>query len=216
MPKWLDMITPYGDVRLRYEGFFQNDRSAQNRERLRARIGLTANVTDEVSGTFRLATGDSNNPVTRNQSFNNTFTQKPISLDQAYLTLKPSHTIGIDPGWFTLTGGKFSVNTYRVSELVWDDDLTPEGATETVNLIEHREGVVRGVRVSAVQWVVDEISNNFDPWIGGGQIVSEFAMDSTANLTLAFADYHYSDMNKVARKFLSPTSSSQNKQLATT
>src|SRR6266481_5540156 len=63
LPKWLDAITPFGDVRTRYEGFFQGDRVAENRFRLRARVGLTANVSDEVGATVRLATGNADNPV---------------------------------------------------------------------------------------------------------------------------------------------------------
>src|SRR5437667_12035787 len=41
LPKWLDMLTPFGDLRTRYEGFYENNRTAQNRFRLRARLGLT-------------------------------------------------------------------------------------------------------------------------------------------------------------------------------
>jgi len=214
LPKWLDMITPFGDVRMRFEGFYQGDRIAENRERYRARVGLTAVPSEEASATVRLATGDPNNPVTRNQTFNNTFTQNNINLDQAYLTIKPGKTFNLEPGLFVLTGGKFSTNAYRVSELVWDDDLTPEGATETVNLFEQREGFLRGLRINGFQWVVNEVSNNQDPWMGGGQIVADTALGSEANWTLAFADFHYSNLNSVARKFLSPSGSSQNKQLA--
>jgi len=216
LPKWLDVITPFGDVRLRYEGFFQTHRVAENRFRLRARVGLNANVSDEISGTVRLATGDPNNPVTRNQTFNNTDTQKAINLDQAYLTFKPGKTFGIEPGWITMTGGKFSANAYRVSELVWDDDLTPEGFTQSLNLIEEKHGFLRGLKVNTFQWIVNEVASGADPWMGGGQIVSETALDNTANLTLAFADYHYSNLNSVAKKFLSPNGSNFNKQLATT
>src|ERR1043166_9363954 len=50
LPKWLDYITLFGDVRLRYEGFFQRERAAENRFRLRARIGLAAKVTDAIAG----------------------------------------------------------------------------------------------------------------------------------------------------------------------
>jgi len=216
LPKWLDMITPFGDLRNRYEGFFQEGRTAENRFRLRARIGLTANVTDEIGATVRLATGDSNNPVTRNQTFQNAFTQKSINLDQAYMTLKPGKTFNIEPGWVTVTAGKFSANAYRTSELIWDDDLTPEGATETLNLVEQREGVLRGLKVNAFQWVVNEVAANNDPWMGGGQIVAETAFDNTANLTVDFADFHYSSLSEVAKDFLSPSGKNFNKQLATT
>jgi len=216
LPKWLEAITPFGDLRTRYEGFFQPNRVAENRFRYRARFGLNVNPAEEIGGTVRLATGDPNNPVTRNQTLNNTFTQKNINLDQAYLTVKPGKTFGIEPGWVTATLGKFGVNAYRTSELIWDDDLTPEGATETLNLIEERQGFMRGLKVNAFQWVVDEVAANSDPWMGGGQIVADTAWGTVANLTVAFSDFHYSNLNAVARKFLSPSSSNQNKQLATT
>ena len=61
----------------------------------------------------------------------NDFTKKSVNFDQAYLTIRPGKSVGLEPGWFWMTLGKFGVNAYRVSELVWDDDLTPEGATET-------------------------------------------------------------------------------------
>jgi hypothetical protein len=214
LPKWLNYITPFGDVRVRYENFAQNDLIARNRERLRARVGLIVSPSDEISATVRLATGDSNNPVTRNQTFSNAFTQKPINLDEAYLTLKPGKSFNLEPGWFTVTAGKFAANAYRVSELVWDDDLTPEGATETLNLLDQKEGFVRGLKVNAFQWVVDEIANADDPWMGGGQAVAEMAPGGAAKWTFAFADYHYSNLNSVASKFLEPTSKNFNNQLA--
>ena len=216
LPKWLSYITPFGDVRARYENFSQNDLTARNRERFRARIGLLATPSDEISARVRLATGDSNNPVTRNQTFSNTFTQKPVNLDEAYLTLKPGKSFNLEPGWFTMTAGKFSSNAYRVSELVWDDDLTPEGATETLNLVDQKEGFVRGLKVNAFQWVVDELAAKEDPWMGGGQVVADTALGSTANWTLAFADYHYENLNAVASKYLDPNSKNFNSQLANT
>jgi hypothetical protein len=216
LPKWLNYITLFGDVRGRYESFFQNDLTARNRFRVRGRIGLVASPSDEISGTVRLATGDPNNPVTRNQTFDKTFTQKPINLDEAYLTLKPGKSFNLEPGWFTLTGGMFSTNAYRVSELVWDDDLVPEGATETLNLVDQKEGFLRGLKVNAFQWVVDELSAQEDPWMGGGQVVANTALGSTANWTFAFADYHYENLNAVAAKYLDPNSKNFNNQLANT
>jgi hypothetical protein len=216
LPAWLNYIKLFGDVRGRYESFFQNDNIARNRFRVRGRFGLVASPSDEISGTVRLATGDSNNPVTRNQTFSNTFTQKPVNLDEAYLTLKPGKSFNLEPGWFTLTGGKFAANAYRVSELVWDDDLTPEGATETLNLVDQKDGFLRGFKVNTFQWVVDELSAQEDPWMGGGQVVAEMVPDSAAKWTFAFADYHYENLNAVAAKYLDPNSKNFNNQLANT
>jgi len=215
LPKWLDVIKPFGDLRARGEGFYENGLIARNRFRLRARVGLNADVTDEIGATVRLISGNPDNPLTGNQSLERTFTRKPINLDWAYLTLKPGKSFGLEPGWLTLTGGKFGVNAYRVSELVWDDDLSPEGATESLNLVDQRDGVLRSLKLNAFQWVVDEVANARDPWMGGGQVVADTALTDETKLTVAFADFHYDDLNAVARKFLEPSSSSFNGQLET-
>jgi hypothetical protein len=214
LPTWLAMFTPFGDLRLRTEGFYANDLNARTRERLRARIGLNINPSDEIGATVRLASGNPDDPISTNQSFERTFTRKSINLDQAYLTLKPGKTFGLEPGWGYVMGGKMPVTAYRTSELVFDDDLSPEGAQEQLVAIEHREGVLRSLKLNGFQWVVDEVSNAGDPWMIGGQILTDLAIDGGPKITVAFADYSYQDMDKVARKFLEKTSSSFNGQLA--
>jgi len=204
IPKWLEMISLFGDWRNRVEGLYGNDYHAQTRYRLRARVGLNANVTDEVSGTVRLASGDPNDPISTNQTLTNTFTRKPINLDWAYLTIKPGKTFGLAPGWGQIITGKFPVTLARYSELVWDDDLSPEGATETLNLWERRDGFYRGFRLNALQWIMNDASANNDSWIAGGQAVVDAAIGSTANWTASFADYNFIDMNRVATTYLSP------------
>jgi Putative porin len=213
LPDWLQRFSLFGDLRVRHEGFYANGQTARNRFRLRARIGANVKVSDEISATVRLASGSPDDPISTNQSFERTFTHKPLNLDQAFITLKPSHTFGLEPGWITVVMGKFGVNAYRTSELVWDDDLSPEGATETLNLVEQKDGFLRGLKVNAFQWVVDEISNVEDPWMGGGQVVADTALGDAAKLTGAFADFHYENLNSVARKFLEKSSSSFNSSL---
>jgi len=202
LPKWLDVFTPFGDIRLRHEGFYQDELNARNRFRFRARVGMVATVSDEVSGTVRLATGSSNDPISTNQTADNTFTRKSINLDWAYVTLKPGKTLGLAPGWVTVTAGKFGVSAYRLTEMVWDDDVSPEGATETLHLVDSSAGFLRGVRVSAFQWVIDEIAAAGDPWIPGGQLVADMAPYDGALWTVGFADYYYDRTDAVARKFL--------------
>lgn len=202
MPKWLDMLTPFGDMRTRFEGFYAHELHARNRFRLRARVGLTANVTDEIGATVRLASGNVDDPISTNQDFTRAFTRKPVNLDWAYLTLKPGKTFGLQPGWGQVVAGKFGVNAYRESELIWDDDLSPEGATETLNLYEQKEGFLRGVRINAFEWVIDELAADKDPWMGGGQVVADTSIGTTANWTAAFADYNFVNLNQVAVKYL--------------
>src|SRR5205085_8353724 len=82
LPKWLDMIIPFGDLRVRHEGFYEDGLVARNRFRFRARVGLTVAPSEEASATFRLASGDANDPISANQTFNNVFTKKSVNFDQ--------------------------------------------------------------------------------------------------------------------------------------
>ena len=118
-----------GDFRLRAEPTFGGpiDQSQDRfRERFRLRFNVEAKLNDQLKGGFSLASGDLNNPISTNQSANQYDTRKPIAIDRAYATYNPS--------WFrplTLTGGKF-VYPWFNTELVWDKDLNPEGAGETL------------------------------------------------------------------------------------
>jgi hypothetical protein len=118
-----------GDVRLRAEPTFggPSDRSQDRfRERIRLRFNAEAQLNDQLKGGFSFASGDLNNPISTNQTANQYTTRKPLAIDRAYATYNPS--------WFrplTVTGGKFAYPWFN-TELVWDKDLNPEGAGETL------------------------------------------------------------------------------------
>ncbi len=118
-----------GDVRLRAEPTFggPSDRSQDRfRERIRLRFNAEAQLNDQLKGGFSFASGDLNNPISTNQTANQYTTRKPLAIDRAYATY--------NPGWFrplTVTGGKFAYPWFN-TELVWDKDLNPEGAGETL------------------------------------------------------------------------------------
>ncbi len=118
-----------GDLRLRAEPTFGRpvDRSQDRfRERIRLRFNADAQLNDQIKGGLSLASGDLNDPISTNQSANQYDTRKPIAIDRAYATYNPR--------WFrplTLTGGKFPYSWFN-TEMVWDKDLNPEGASETL------------------------------------------------------------------------------------
>ena len=140
VPDWLNSFTPFGDVRFRYEGFFNQPRladqvvTANNRLRVRARVGMRFAYSDEVAATFRLASGNINDPISTNQTLTGNFTPFSVNLDWAYLTLAPGKSFDIRPGLFTLNAGKFPNPMFKVGELVFDDDLSPEGFNEIVRV----------------------------------------------------------------------------------
>jgi len=69
LPDWAKRVSLFGDVRLRHEGFYHQpavhgtDVTARNRERVRARIGVKATFSDELSTTIRLASGSPDDPI---------------------------------------------------------------------------------------------------------------------------------------------------------
>ncbi len=181
MPDWLSSVTPFGDVRFRYEGFYNQPHledqvvTANNRERVRARVGLRFNYSDEVGATFRIATGNINDPISTNQTLTGNFTPFSVNLDWAYLTLAPGKTFNIRPGLVTVNAGKFPNPMFRVGELVFDEDLAPEGFNETIALLDKPIGdpsvlSLDQVKLNAEQWTFSQVNNRADGWMFGGQV----------------------------------------------
>lgn len=126
--KWASKVKWSGDLRYRYE--YIDDNSAEevrHRNRIRARLGLEADVSDEWGLGFRLATSEGSSggdPVSTNQTLDRSFSKKPIWLDLAYFNYHPTWLKG-----FNTIGGKMTNPFYAVgkNQLIWDHDLTPEG-----------------------------------------------------------------------------------------
>ncbi len=119
---WAEKIKWSGDVRYRYE---EMDNDAKNddrrRNRIRARIGLTAQVTDDIKAGVALASG-SDDPVSSNQTFGSAGSSKGINLDMAYIDWKFAEDTH-------LVAGKTKNPFYQPAKdgLVWDGDYRPEG-----------------------------------------------------------------------------------------
>jgi hypothetical protein len=125
--KWVEKVKISGDLRYRYEGIDSQSNGkwgpSVNRNRIRARLGLDARVNDDVDLGFRLGSG-SQDPVSTNQTLEDSFDKKPVWIDLAYFDWHPGDIKGFD-----FVGGKMPKPFYRVGEnqLIWDDDLNPEG-----------------------------------------------------------------------------------------
>jgi hypothetical protein len=118
---WTDSISVTGDVRLRYDGIREDGSADRDRARFRARLGLTADVNDNVKAVLQFASGG-DNPVSTNQSFDDGFSRKDVGLDLAYLDWTPNANTHV-------YGGKMKNPLHRAGghALVWDSDLNPEG-----------------------------------------------------------------------------------------
>ena len=126
--KWVEKIKVSGDFRYRHESIDEESspgewKDGNNRHRIRARLGIDAIVNDEWKVGLRLATGSAD-PSSTNQTLENGFSSKDIWLDLAYFSWQPKAFEGL-----TAFGGKMPNPFYRAggSQLIWDDDMTPEG-----------------------------------------------------------------------------------------
>lgn len=115
-----------GDIRLRNE-YRNRTGTGQdvNRQRIRFRYGFEAKVAEGLKVGARLATGNTTDPISTNQSFDTSFNHKAIVLDRAFVTYAPAVMEGLD---LKLTGGIVENPFWIVSQLVWDDDLNFDGA----------------------------------------------------------------------------------------
>ena len=67
----------------------------------------------------RLTTGDANNPRSAYVNLGNTFSNKVLQMDKAYIKYQKD-------GWAAWIG-KNSINLWKTNEILWDNDVKPEG-----------------------------------------------------------------------------------------
>lgn len=129
VPAWVSSVSVNGDLRLRMEQIDDESKAdTRTRERIRARLGVKAQVTDQLLGAFQLATGDQD-PVSSNQTLSDSFSRKGFGLDLAYLRYAPSQDLAL-----AIYGGKMPQPFLSVADLVWDGDLNPEGIAATFEI----------------------------------------------------------------------------------
>lgn len=132
--EWYEKIKFKGDFRNRFEYIedetvldSNGDEVKRYRERIRFRIGATADIGKDLKVGFRIASGESADPVSTNQSLTTGFSKKGITLDLAYADYKASESSPMSG--FQAVVGKMDNPFYKPggSDLIWDNDITPEG-----------------------------------------------------------------------------------------
>jgi hypothetical protein len=180
-----------GDVRLRYEPFFQDAVPRRQRERARARLNLTGKVTDEVSGGVSFATGSLDDVNSTNQTLTGFFTRKTVGFDKYFLTYKPN--------WFkplTLQGGKVTYPWYR-TPLTFDNDVNPEGFAQTLSF-NMKSPMLKNITLVGFQLPFNESSGGYDSFIFGGQLQTRWKLSDRAGLGLYAAGVNFNRADPIA------------------
>lgn len=140
-----------GDVAFRIE-YIANEHFASSpttadddhrlRFRVRSRFGLQYSPSVAFVTGLRLATGAAAFPSSEWSSLDDLFNRDVVRLDRAYIRARVSDQLELHLG--------FDDNpAFRVSEMVWDDDVSPGGVSEILRL--------RGVELLAGQYMIREL-----------------------------------------------------------
>lgn len=150
-----------GDLRLRAEHSSAAHARARDRLALRARLRATYALNGWLTAGGQLTTGDPDDPNSTDATLSGFADDFPVSLDQTYLRAQR--------GGLEAYAGKFPLPFAR-TDLVWDGDVSPRGASLGYTATLGREA---RVRTSALYFAVNESVAGPDSRMLGGQIVAE-------------------------------------------
>jgi hypothetical protein len=200
--KVLNALKFSGDLRLRDEPFFggPTDQSqVRNRARFRARLNINTKLNDDLSGGISIGSGDSNDPISTNQTLNQFYTRKPFMLDRYFITYTPHYFKPL-----ALTGGKMAYPFYR-TELVWDNDLNPEGVAQTLQWDFKSAPFIKHFAVVGFQLPFTEVAgtklNNksiVQSAVYGGQVQAIWQLTPWLKLSTYGAFYNYHNADPIA------------------
>ncbi len=186
LPEWVSRFSVKGDFRYRHEDINSgSDAEAianngqtfdRERERLRARLAITAKVNDTINVGLRLSTSerglDARSP---NVTLSNYSAKKTVAFDQAFVEWMPSAD-------FKVTAGKMAYPWARPAQsFFFDNDINPEGIAVNIN-----HGYFF---VNAFYFWLNEVTSaktdRADANMTGGQIGIKYPISASSSLTAA-------------------------------
>ena len=158
-----------GDVRVRYEGQFQDGGfTTRHRERSRVRLGITGSLTDALTGGMSIASGALDDVQSVNQTETGFFSRKTIGFDRFYVQWKPRNALG-----FGAVAGKFTYPWERTS-LTFGNDINPEGIATWLGTGRH--GPLAGASLVGFALPLLEVSGDKDSYVAGGQLQTRWRL----------------------------------------
>ncbi|BCQ56859.1 putative porin [Burkholderia gladioli] len=173
--------------------------TTQNRNNLlryRARLGVTATLSDEISAGIQLASGNDNNPVSTTATAGGGFAKRSIWLNKAFFSYKPNT-------WLNVVAGRFD-NPFFKSDLLFSDDLELDGIAASMRhaLPWNPDVTLFGtLGVFPIQYTSENFpSNSTDKvggdtkWMFGAQFGAEWKINEQNRVKGAIAYYDYQNM----------------------
>jgi len=185
----------------------------RNRIRIRARLGADVDFGGGFTGGFRIGTGESDSPVSANQTLGlanqgqgGNFSRYAVWLDRAFI----KYEIGGQPEKdLSITIGRFDNPFFMTSNIVWANDLGFDGA-----VIQGKYQVAKGVTPYLTLGAFPVFNTDFnfpsnqpakysstDKWLYAGQTGADWKISK--NLSAKFGAAYYYFQN-IAGKLSSP------------
>lgn len=170
----------------------------KNSWRIRARLGVLADINENAQAGIRLATGNDDGPVSATQTLGGGLSKKDVWLDQAWL----SYRFG---NWFKATGGRFA-NPYWSTETIFSNDLSFDGLA-----FDYRQPLDGGewllfatLGLTPLEYSSDSFpsrsqvkSESQDKWLNGLQVGAAWNFNDTNELRGALAYYEFRNVRGI-------------------
>ena len=177
----------------------------RNRFRIRARLGVEANLGEGFTAGIRGASGENDSPVTENQTLgvaNNTqggnFSKYALWLDRAFLR----YEIGGRPDRdLSITAGRFD-NPFFSTRIIWADDLGFDGFALQARY-EVLKGLTPFITLGAFPVFNTDLNfatnqpakfNSYDKWLYAGQVGTNWRINRYFNLKVGVAYYNFDNI----------------------
>ena len=131
-------------------------------------------------------------PVSTNSTETGFFTRKPIAVDKAFGTYTPHE---LKP--FSVTAGKFGYTWLR-TELTWDNDLNPEGASEQLSW-NFKNKFINHFAIIGIESPFFEVSGGPDSYMTGGQVQTGWDLGRKLKLTADVSYYDFANADTIAQ-----------------
>ncbi len=218
LPAWVRSITIEGDVRVRGqgEGFgsdnvpaevfrsqvdspawspdLVNTQTSRTRMTLRARLGLTAKVSDDVVAGIRVSTTNTS-PATESATLGNYGNRLTIGFDRAYVRWEPRYDLRFE-------AGRMAVPFYG-TDLLWPEDLSLDGFS--VRAERDFASGLYGFAIAGAFPLEEFALTRGDKWLYGIQVGADWAVTAKTSLRFAAGLYDFHNIEGVRETEPPPT-----------
>lgn len=223
IPEWVDRVKIEGEMRvgLQTDSYGNNNAASaaflnangQNinemtderaRLRMRARLGVNAKVTQDLSTSLRLTTGSVADPLSTSQTLGASGSKSSFALDRAFMRYHDDEGLP----WMTLTAGRMA-NPWFGTDLVWNESLTLDGVQAQFDPAAKSNAVWRpfaGSGLFALQDVETSLSNQArSKWLVGVQGGVEWVPDNNRRARIGLGYYDFQHVSGVRNPVLDTT-----------